>query len=71
MVCQEKTEACLDCKEPTLLEVESIAVHEEVPKEEAAVKIVRALKKQYSDQHLALGSCCPQRDDLLCGSGMA
>jgi hypothetical protein len=28
-------------------------VHEQVPKEEAAVKTVRALKKQYEDRHLA------------------
>jgi hypothetical protein len=30
---------------PTSLEIESVAVHEEVPKEEVAVKPVRALKK--------------------------
>jgi hypothetical protein len=27
----------------------------EVPKEEAAVKTVRALKKRYGDRHLAVG----------------
>jgi hypothetical protein len=39
--CQEATEACLESKEPTSVETESAAVHEEVPKEEAAVKTVR------------------------------
>jgi hypothetical protein len=33
---------------------ESAVVHEEVPTEEARVKTVRALKKQYVDQHLAI-----------------
>jgi hypothetical protein len=32
-------------KEPTSVEMESVAVNEEVPKDKAAVKIVRALKK--------------------------
>jgi uncharacterized protein (DUF3084 family) len=47
--CQEETEACLDGREPTSMEMESVAVHEEVPKEEAAVKPVRALKKRHRD----------------------
>jgi hypothetical protein len=34
-------------------EKESVAVHEEALKEEAAVKMVRALKEQYGDWHLA------------------
>jgi hypothetical protein len=34
----EKTEACLESKDPTSLEVESEAEYEEVPKEEAAVQ---------------------------------
>jgi hypothetical protein len=53
--CQEATEACLESKEPTSVEIESVAVHDDVPKEEAAVKIVRAPKEQYGDQHLAIG----------------
>jgi hypothetical protein len=36
------------------VEAESVAVHEEVPKEEAAVKTVRALKERYGDRHLAV-----------------
>jgi hypothetical protein len=52
--CQEATEACLESKEPTS---ELVAVHDEVPKEEAAVKTVRALKKRYGDWHLAVGHC--------------
>jgi hypothetical protein len=54
--CLEKFEAwaCLESKEPTSLEVESIAAHEEVTKEEAVVEIVRALKKWYRDLCLAV-----------------
>jgi hypothetical protein len=48
------TETCLESKEPTSVETESIAMPEEVPKEEAAVKTVRALKECYEDQHLAI-----------------
>jgi hypothetical protein len=36
--CQEATEACLESKEPVSMEVESVAEHEEVPKEEVAVE---------------------------------
>jgi hypothetical protein len=32
VVCQEATEACVDNKEPTSVEIESVTVHEEVPK---------------------------------------
>jgi hypothetical protein len=40
--CQEAMDACLESKGPTSLEEkESVAVHEEVPKEEATVKTVR------------------------------
>jgi hypothetical protein len=35
MACKETMEACLESKEPASLEVESVAVHEEAPKEEA------------------------------------
>jgi hypothetical protein len=54
--CQEATEACLESKEPTSLQVESVAVHEEVPKEEAAVETVEALKKRHGDVHPAVKS---------------
>jgi hypothetical protein len=37
---------CLESKEPISVEIESIAVHEEVPNEKAAVKTVRALKER-------------------------
>jgi hypothetical protein len=43
------TEACLESKEPNSVELESVTVHEEVPKEKAAVKTVRALKERYGD----------------------
>jgi hypothetical protein len=40
MACQEATEALLENKEPTSMEIESVAVHGEVPKEENAVRTV-------------------------------
>jgi hypothetical protein len=43
--CWEAAEACLESKEPTSLDVESVAMHEEVPKEEAAMEHFGALKK--------------------------
>jgi hypothetical protein len=54
----EKMEACLG-KTATYLEAnpeekESVMVHEEVPKEEAAVETFGALKERYRDRHLAL-----------------
>jgi hypothetical protein len=58
MACQEATEACLESQEPTSFEIrESVAVHEEAPKEDAAVKTFGALKKQHGDQHLAVRCC--------------
>jgi hypothetical protein len=36
-------------------ELKSVAVHEEVRKEEATLTTVRALKKRYGDRHLAVG----------------
>jgi hypothetical protein len=45
MACQEVTEACLESMEPKLMEIESVVVHVEVPKD-ATVKTVRALKEQ-------------------------
>jgi hypothetical protein len=53
--CQEATEACLESKEPTSVETESVAEHQEVPKEEAAVKTARALLKRHGDRHLDVG----------------
>jgi hypothetical protein len=51
--CQEATDTCLESKEPT--NMESITLHKEVPKEEAAVQTVRALKRRHGDWHLAVG----------------
>jgi hypothetical protein len=53
--CQEATEASLESKEPTSVEIQPVVVHEEVPKAQAAVKTVRALKRRYGDWHLAVG----------------
>jgi hypothetical protein len=57
MACQEAMQAYLESKEPTSVESESVAVHEQVPKEEAMMKTVRALKEWYGDQHLAVQQC--------------
>jgi hypothetical protein len=38
-----------------LEEMKSIAEHQEVPKEVAAVETIGALKDQYGDRHLAIG----------------
>jgi hypothetical protein len=61
-------EACLESKEPTSVEIKSVEVHEEVPKEEATVKTVRALKERYGDRHLAIG-CCRQLKKQTQGNG--
>jgi hypothetical protein len=34
---------------------ETVAEHEEIPREEAAVETVRAQKERYGDWHLAVG----------------
>jgi hypothetical protein len=38
-------------------EVKSVVEHEEIPKEEAAMKRARALKKWHRDQHVDAGRC--------------
>jgi hypothetical protein len=68
MACQEVVEACLESMEQTSLEVESMAVYEEVFKEEAAVKTVGALKKWHRAQHLAI-RCCGQLKKHTHGNG--
>jgi hypothetical protein len=40
----------------------AIAVHEEVPKEEAAVETFEALKKRHRDWHLATGHCAKLKE---------
>jgi hypothetical protein len=44
--CLENGEACLESKKPTSEEMRPEAVHEEVRKEDAAVKTVTVLKKR-------------------------
>jgi hypothetical protein len=48
---KKKMDACLECQKWTSLETDSVAVHEEFPKE-ATVKCVRALEKEHEDQQL-------------------
>jgi hypothetical protein len=54
---QEVMEACPEKMEANPEEMKSVAVHKEVPKEEAAVKTVRTLRKRQGDRHLAIGRC--------------
>jgi hypothetical protein len=45
MAFQETTEEVyLESKEPTSVKIGSVVMHEEVPKEEASIRTVRALK---------------------------
>jgi hypothetical protein len=62
------TAACQKVKKPASEEIESEVKHKEVPKEEAVVKPVRALKKRLGDWNLALG-CCGQLKERTQGSG--
>jgi hypothetical protein len=58
----KKTQACLESKEPTSGETESMAVYAEVPKEKAALKTVGALKKPHGDQYLDIGAAVSRRN---------
>jgi hypothetical protein len=44
-------------KELASVEMKSVVVHEEVPKEDAAAKTGGALNKQHGDRNLAVGRC--------------
>jgi hypothetical protein len=52
-------EVCLEKKEQSPEGIESNSEHQEVPKEEAAMKTVGALKDKYGRRHLDMG-CCRQ-----------
>jgi hypothetical protein len=52
---QEATEAYPEIMEVTPKEFESVAVHLEVPKEDATVETGRAQNKWHGDQNLAIG----------------
>jgi hypothetical protein len=56
MVCQETMKARLECKEPTLVNMESGAEHREVSKEHAEVEPVRGLRKCHRGRNLAAES---------------
>jgi hypothetical protein len=51
----EEMKAYLEKQEANPEGTKSTMEHEEVPKEESAVKTARALKKRYGDQHIAVG----------------
>jgi hypothetical protein len=48
--------------------MKSIAEHQEVPKEEAAVETIGALEDRYGDRHLAIG-CLRQPKKWTQGDG--
>jgi hypothetical protein len=50
-------EACLECKEPTLEEMQSGVESWEVPKENAAVNPVGGLRKRHRGWNLATEQC--------------
>jgi hypothetical protein len=52
---REETKTCLVKVEANPEEKETVAEQREVPKEEAAVETIGALKKRYGDRHLAVG----------------
>jgi hypothetical protein len=57
MACQEAMKACLEeTNKQTPEEMKSVVVHEEIPKEHAAVKPVRGLMKWHRGRHIAAGS---------------
>jgi hypothetical protein len=69
----EKMEACLGKTEATDLEANSeekgtVTEQQEVPKEEGAVKTIRALKEWYGDWHLGVG-CNQQLQKWTQGNG--
>jgi hypothetical protein len=51
---REATEAYPERMEANAKKIKSVALHEEVPKEEATVRIFGAQKKRYGDRHLAV-----------------
>jgi hypothetical protein len=50
----EKLKACHEKIEPDPWMMQSVGEHQEVPKEEAAVMLVRGLRKQRRDHNLAM-----------------
>jgi hypothetical protein len=70
MACQETTEACLEFKEPTTVDMESEGVLGEFHTEDAAVKSLGTLKKRHRGRHLAAGRCGEPKElaQGICGS---
>jgi hypothetical protein len=52
--CWEVTEAYPEMMETDPEEMKCVALHEEIPKEDASVKTVRALTERYGDWHVAV-----------------
>jgi hypothetical protein len=86
VACQESMEACLESKKPTSAEIEPVVVHEEVPKEEVAVRTEKVTWEPASSRWAQQTAertdpgrwwvpenvgYHPQRDDPPCRSGTA
>jgi hypothetical protein len=65
---REAMEAYSEKMEVDPEEMKSVAERQEVPKEETAVEMIRALKEQYGDWHLAVG-CHQQPKKRAQGDG--
>jgi hypothetical protein len=50
-------DACLEKMKANPGELQSVAMHQKVPNEEAMVETIGALEEQYGDRHLAVGRC--------------
>jgi hypothetical protein len=55
MACQEKMEACLECKEPASDKMESEVEHREVPPKNVIVKPIEGWKKRHRGRKQAAG----------------
>jgi hypothetical protein len=62
-------DACLEKLVANPGELKSVAVHEEVPKEEVAVETFGALKKRHEDRHPAVGRSRRNRPRAMVGPG--
>jgi hypothetical protein len=63
--CHKVTEAVTQKIQPDPRMMQSIAEHQEVPKEEATVMPVRGLRKRHMDWNLAAGHCQKPKGRIL------
>jgi hypothetical protein len=70
MVCRETMRARLECEEPSSVDMESEALHEEFCMEDAAVKSLGTMKKQHRGRYLVAGRHGEPKKltQVVCGS---